>query len=175
MNEARNEYDKLRLENSRKLNKHVLGALYKTLFMEKCIILDHDVEGDFDICIEYTLPSMTSSRKCNNQEGQPLPVPTSATTWVKVRSAFVKNPLYLHSLLNVDRSRDEKKGIVRQNRGDVGFMWQVGVKNRGLRTRTYYKATESTFRVSEDNEIESPLLRPMNYFMTEYFQCEFQN
>jgi hypothetical protein len=154
---ARQQYNLIRLENQRKHNQYARRALYKKLFEGHFMLLDHDVHGDFDISIEY---GAATSLKCNHSREQ-----ISHTTWVKVRSAHAR-PDYLCSLLEVDTQLDVNKGCVRQGRGDVGTMWQVGVKNRGFLThrRKLYKATQS---------IRSPSLSSMNNSMSDFFKRAF--
>jgi hypothetical protein len=79
---------------------------------------------------------------------------------VKVRSAR-DEPKYLDALLEVDTNLEVRKGRVRQDRGDIGTMWQVGIKNRGLLTHNQklYKALETT---------RYPSLRMMNNCMSSF-------
>ena len=176
VDEARHLYKKLQSINWKKRNKYVPGALYKNMFDECFVVLDHDVEGDFNIRIDYT----PSRKERKNSKGvcTGLSLVPMAFTWVKVRSAYVKTN-YLRALLAVDNQLDVNKGTVRQSRGDVGHMWQVGLKKRGLMTeetlKKYYKATESTFIVSDNVNIRSSTLPTMNYFMSSFFQSAFPN
>jgi hypothetical protein len=173
--EARQQYKEIRFKNKRRHNQYAPGALYKDLFDGSYILLDHDKVGDFDIQIEYTIPYSARSPRPKKRQDGAQELPPTATTWVKVRSAR-DNQSYLLTLLSVDSQLMLSKGAVRRGLGDVGRMWQVGVKNRGLMTkkRKHYKATESAFiSVTKDEVAGSPFLMLMNHYMVEFFKCAF--
>lgn len=173
VDDARQQYKEIRCKHRRKRNQYAPGALYKNLFLTNSMVLDHDVVGDFDISIDYVPPTrLSQQKKLKSMDGNFLPM---ATTIVKVRSAR-SQPSYLDSLYVVDAQLVPSKGAVRQGRGDVGRMWQVGVKNRGLMTknRKHYKATESAFiKTDKTNVAGSPFLLLMNCQMCEFMRHTF--
>jgi hypothetical protein len=90
----------------------------------------------------------------------------TATSMLRVRSAY-DEPNYLNSLLLIDTKLKGEKGGIRQGRGDVGVMWQLGIKNRGTKEQRKYKATECC----SWNNI--PLVPMMNTFMSDFFHKSF--
>lgn len=168
VDDARRKYKELRQVHRRKLNQYVSGSLHKELFENKFHVLDHSILGDFDIAIEY----VPFGGKKKKRKGEPLP---TCTTWVKVRSAR-SNKVYLRSLLAVDTLLVRSKGSVRLNRGDSGRMWAMGVKNRGKMTMNtkLYKGTDHVLlRDKKIEEVFSPFLPFMNYYMSEFFGNAF--
>jgi transposase len=150
--EARRRYKVVQVNSMRKRNQSVPGALYRNMIEGYFLVLDHAVIGDFDIHVTYSPQSASKS--------------TTVTTVVRVRSAR-DDSNYLRALLLVDTQLKGNRHVVRQGHGDIGTMWQLGIKNRGIKEKKLYKATES----SACNDI--PLLPMMNTFMSSFFRTAF--